>query len=378
MEIAGASTTTAEQVPLRAAIQHLPGYKPGKPAATSGIVQYKLSSNENPYPPLPPVLEAIAEAALSTNLYPDMSCASITEVVATRWGVSPDSVSFGTGSVEVASQIIRAVAGEGDEVIFAWRSFEAYPILTALAGATAVHVPLTNDERHDLPAMAAAVNSHTRLIFVCTPNNPTGTSVTSDELHAFLAAVPSNVLVVIDEAYVHFNIDPAAAHGVDFFKTYPNVVVLHTFSKAYGLAGLRIGYALAPGYISAALRAVAIPFGVSDMAQKAALASLAAEAEVATRIALLVSERTKLHQQLTEIGWELFPSQANFVWLRTAEATGELEMVFAEAGVIVRAYGGDGIRISVGTSEANEKVIGAARTAYSRLLSSSALPNGKR
>jgi histidinol-phosphate aminotransferase len=360
------SSSTAERVQLRSALRDLPAYKPGKSAAVSGVVQYKLSSNENPYPPLPSVRETVAEAAAGINLYPDMACAAVTEAVAKRWDVPAGSVSFGAGSVEVASQIIRAVAGEGDEVIFAWRSFEAYPMLTALAGATAVHVPLTTDERHDLPAMSAAVTDGTRLIFVCTPNNPTGTSVTAEELHTFMESIPRDVLVVIDEAYVHFNVDPSAAQGIDFFRTYPNVVVLHTFSKAYGLAGLRIGYAIAPDYISAALRAVAVPFGVSALAQKAALASLDAEDEIEARITTLVAERENLHRGLVRIGWDVVASDANFVWLRTGEATQELEEIFTNAGVIVRAYPGDGIRISIGTVEANAKALETAKNAFSR------------
>ncbi|MBU8865504.1 histidinol-phosphate transaminase [Paenarthrobacter aromaticivorans] len=359
-------SSTAERVQLRSALRVLPAYKPGRFPAVSDVVQYKLSSNENPYPPLPSVRETVEKSAAGINVYPDMACAAITEAVAKRWDVPAGSVSFGAGSVEVASQIIRAVAGEGDEVIFAWRSFEAYPMLTALAGATAVHVPLTTDERHDLPAMSAAVTHRTRLIFVCTPNNPTGTSVTAGELHTFMESIPQDVLVVIDEAYVHFNVDPSAAHGIDFFRTYPNVVVLHTFSKAYGLAGLRIGYAIAPDYISAALRAVAIPFGVSALAQTAALASLNAEDEIKARITTLVAEREKLHSGLVRIGWDVVASDGNFLWLRTGEATHELEEIFTNAGVIVRAYPGDGIRISIGTVEANAKALEAAKNAFSR------------
>ncbi|MFW0772279.1 histidinol-phosphate transaminase [Paenarthrobacter nitroguajacolicus] len=361
--------STVERVQLRSALRDLPAYKPGKSAAVAGSLVHKLSSNENPYPPLPSVQEVVAEAAAGINLYPDMTCGAVTEAVADRWDVPAASVSFGAGSVEVASQIVRAVAGEGDEVIFAWRSFEAYPILTGLAGATAVHVPLTEDERHDLPAMAAAVTDRTRVIFVCTPNNPTGTSVTTGELHTFMEAVPQDVLVVIDEAYVHFNVDPAAAQGIDFFRAYPNVLILHTFSKAYGLAGLRIGYAIAPDYVSAALRAVAIPFGVSALAQKAALASLEAEDEIEARISALVAEREKLHRRLARIGWSVVASEANFVWLRTGEATQELEEIFTKAGVIVRAYPSDGIRISIGTAEANKKALQTAKDAFTHFTS---------
>ena len=278
--------------------------------------------------------------------------------------------------MEVASQIIRAVCDEGDEVVFAWRSFEAYPILTGLAGATAVKVPLTADERHDLPAMAAAVTERTKVVLVCTPNNPTGTSVTADELHEFMARVPSDVLVVVDEAYVHFNVDPAAARGIDFFREYPNVVVLHTFSKAYGLAGLRIGYAIAPDYISAALRAVAIPFGVSNLAQQAALASLAAESEVEERITALVEQRDHVHRQLTEQGWDLVESQANFVWLRTGEHTEEAEQIFARHGVIVRAFAGEGIRVSIGSPAGNQTFIVAAQGVLNHLNAATTPSNG--
>jgi len=354
-------------VSLRAALQSLPPYKPGKSAASSDVIQYKLSSNENPYPPLPSVLDAVNQMSPEMNLYPDMTCQAVTEAVAQRWGVEPSSVSFGSGSVEVASQIIRAVCDEGDEVVFAWRSFEAYPILAGLAGATAVKVPLTEDERHDLPAMAAAVTERTKVVLVCTPNNPTGTSVTADELHAFMKQVPEHVLVVVDEAYVHFNMDPAAARGIDFFREYPNVVVLHTFSKAYGLAGLRIGYAIAPAYISAALRAVAIPFGVTNLAQQAALASLAAESEVEERITALVEQRDHVHRQLTEQGWDVVESQANFVWLRTGPHTTAAEEIFTRHGVIVRAFADEGIRVSIGSPAANQTFIVAAQDVRAHL-----------
>jgi len=354
-------------VSLRAALQSLPPYKPGKSAASSDVIQYKLSSNENPYPPLPSVLDAVNQMSPEMNLYPDMTCQAVTEAVAQRWGVEPSSVSFGSGSVEVASQIIRAVCDEGDEVVFAWRSFEAYPILAGLAGATAVKVPLTEDERHDLPAMAAAVTERTKVVLVCTPNNPTGTSVTADELHAFMKQVPEHVLVVVDEAYVHFNVDTAAARGIDFFREYPNVVVLHTFSKAYGLAGLRIGYAIAPAYISAALRAVAIPFGVTNLAQQAALASLAAESEVEERITALVDQRDHVHRQLTEQGWDVVESQANFVWLRTGPDTTAAEEIFTRHGVIVRAFADEGIRVSIGSPAANQTFIVAAQDVRAHL-----------
>jgi histidinol-phosphate aminotransferase len=241
---------------------------------------HKLSSNENPYPPLPSVIAAMADAVSNMHRYPDMAAPELTRLLAERYGVAENEIAFGGGSVEVAAQLIRAFAGAGDEVMYAWRSFEAYPILVRGAGATPVQVPLTAELKHDLPAMFAAITDKTRVIFVCTPNNPTGPTVDHDALHDFLTQVPKRVLVVVDEAYVHFQNDPAAARGIDLFREFENVAVLHTFSKAYGLAGLRLGYTIAREKIQEGLRKVAMPFAVTDVAQAAGVASLAAEEEL--------------------------------------------------------------------------------------------------
>src|SRR6218665_1875973 len=237
----------------REAVERLPAYIQGKSLPDA----VKLSSNENPYPPLASVTEALRQRLERINLYPDMGAFALRERIAEQHGVRIEEVAVGAGSVEVAAQLINASAGEGDEVIFAWRSFEAYPILVQVAGATPIPVPLTADERHDLDAMAAAVTPRTRLIFVCTPNNPTGAVVHRDELERFLAAVPKEVLVVIDEAYVHFDTDPDSADGVDFFRGPETVAVLPPFSKACGLPPLRVGYATAHEPVAANLRRVA-------------------------------------------------------------------------------------------------------------------------
>ncbi|SDM49658.1 histidinol-phosphate aminotransferase [Cryobacterium flavum] len=348
-------------VQQREAISRLPAYKQGTAAGDSGA--YKLSSNENPYPPLASVTQAIASALGEIHLYPSMAVAEVTERIAERFNVSSDNVAFGAGSVEVLSQIIHASAGAGDEVIFAWRSFEAYPILVQVAGATPVAVALTADECHDLPAMADAITSQTRLILVCNPNNPTGAFVTADELHAFMARVPENVLVVVDEAYVHFNRDTASAVGIDFFRRYPNVAVLHTFSKAYGLAGLRIGYAIAPTAVAANLRRVALPFGVTALAQRAALASLDAEAELTLRIDEIVAERTRVLAALRASGWRGASSQGNFVWLRTFNDTDRVNAVFIAEGILARAFPGEGLRVTIGTAKQNDRFLVAASAA---------------
>lgn len=341
-------------------IQNIPVYRPGKSSVEGwdGPV-YKLSSNENPYPPLPSVLGVIADAASHIQRYPNMAVPELRVALAARLGVQPEELCFGSGSVEVAGQLIRAFAGAGDEVIYAWRSFEAYPILVRGAGATPVQVPLTEDHRHDLPAMLAAITERTRVIFICTPNNPTGTVVGHDELREFLQAVPSHVLVVIDEAYVHFQTDPDAARGLELYREFDNVAVLHTFSKAYGLAGLRLGYAVAREDVRDGLEKVALPFGVTDIAQAAGVKSLEVEGELQERIDVLVAERDALEAYLATTEWNAPLSQANFVWLPAGAKTDALQEHLMSRGIIGRAFSGDGIRISIGSPEANASLTAA-------------------
>jgi histidinol-phosphate aminotransferase len=341
-------------------IQAIPGYKPGKSTVDGwdGPV-YKLSSNENPYPPLPSVVAAMADSIGHMQRYPNMAAPALTKVLAERYGVLQSQIAFGGGSVEVAAQLIRAFAGAGDEVMYAWRSFEAYPILTRSAGATPVEVPLTADLHHDLPAMLAAITERTRVIFICTPNNPTGTVVGHEELRAFIAQVPSRILVVVDEAYVHFQDDPAAARGLDLFREFENVAVLHTFSKAYGLAGLRLGYTIAREDVQDGLRKVAMPFAVTDIAQAAGVASLEAEAELQARVDILIAERARVTAALTAAGWPVTPSQANFVWLQLGDQTDAVQHQLASGGIIARPFSGNGIRITVADPEANDALIAA-------------------
>jgi len=308
------------------------------------------------------VVDALGALTSSLHLYPEIAATALIAKLAERFGVGPDEIALGSGSAEVVSQLITASAGEGDEIIFAWRSFEAYPRMVRIAGATPVPVPLTEDGRHDLPAMAAAVTDRTRLILVCSPNNPTGTSVTKEELDSFLHSVPRDVLVVIDEAYVHFNNDAHAADGLDFFRRYENVAVLHTFSKAYGLAGLRIGYAIAPEQVVANLRRVALPFGVTALAQKAAVVSLDAEAELRERVDYVIAERSRVAEALRDAGWRAFDSFGNFIWLCTGEQTALVDQQLQERGVIARAFAGEGIRVTIGSSEMNDVFLAAVRT----------------
>ncbi|MFT4123028.1 MAG: histidinol-phosphate transaminase [Microbacteriaceae bacterium] len=343
-----------DRVVLRPEIAAMEPYRQGR-AAPEGA--FKLSSNENPFDPLPSVREAIAAA--SVNRYPDALSTTLRDRLAERYGLDVDQVQVGAGSVSVLSQLITAAASVGDEVLYSWRSFEAYPGLVAVAGATSVTVPNTADHRHDLPAMAAAITERTRVVIVCSPNNPTGTVVSREEFAAFMERVPASVLVVLDEAYVEFVRDPAAVRGPELLGRFGNLVVLRTFSKAHGLAGLRIGYALGPAYVMDAARAVAIPLSVTEAAQRAAVASLDAEPELLQRVARLVEVRERALDGLAAQGWRLPRSHGNFVWLPTGERTAEAAETFARHGIVARALG-EGLRISIGEAEAVENLLAAA------------------
>lgn len=372
-EDTGAASAAAQrQVRLRSSLLGLPAYKPGKPAPSEGRTAfapssfpynsyyYKVSSNENPYPPLPSVLQVVQDAARSLNRYPDMAVATLTEALARRLEVPADHIATGTGSVGVLGQILAATCEPGDEVVYAWRSFEAYPIVAGVAGATSVQVPLTADARHDTAAMADAVTERTRLILVCTPNNPTGPAVFQDELDLLLEQVPPDVLVVVDEAYAEFTKDPRVCDALATYRRHPNVAVLRTFSKAYGLAGLRVGFAVAHEPVARALRQTAVPFGVSTIAEQAAVASLAAYDELAERVAALVAERERVLTGLRAAWVEVSESQANFVWLPLGERTTEFAEAAQAAGLVVRPFPGEGARCTVAEPEANDILLEVA------------------
>ncbi|MFF3411215.1 histidinol-phosphate transaminase [Streptomyces sp. NPDC002742] len=339
---------------LRADVSGLPRYVPGRPAP-SDLVD-KLSSNENPYPPLPSVLAAMREELGRVNRYPDPASSELVTDLSAALAVPPEHLVPGTGSLGVTKDLLRAAAGEGDEVVFAWRSFEAYPKLIWATGATPVPIPL-RDERHDLRAMADAVTDRTRLVFVCNPNNPTGTAVHRTELEHFLDRVPGHVLVVLDEAYREFVDDTDVPDGIACYRDRPNVAVLRTFSKAYGLARLRVGYAVAHPPVAAALRACAVPFGVNGLAQAAARACLNAEPELLERVQTLMNERAKVTRALRDAGWNVPDSQANFVWLRTGPHTPAFADACEAAGVMVRPFGDEGTRITIGTPEENDRLL---------------------
>jgi len=354
-------------LPLRAAIAGLPSYRPGKPAPLGpGGISYKLSSNENPYPPLPGVIEAVASASAAMNRYPDMANAAMTAAVTDRWGLDADQLAFGTGSVAVLYHLLQTVCAEGDEVVYAWRSFEAYPIAVQVTGATPVPVPLAPGAVHDLGAIHSAVTARTKAIVLCSPNNPTGPALEHAAVLQLAEAVRDDILIILDEAYVEFVTDPAAVRGLEILASRPNVAVLRTFSKAYGLAGFRVGFCVADPTVARAVRSVSLPFGVSVVAQAAVIASLAAEEALLARVQNLVQERDGLASGLRELGFDVPSAQGNFVWLPAGDQTTAYATAFAHAGLMVRPYAagdpGDGARITVGETEANALVLAVAAT----------------
>ncbi|MFB7090325.1 histidinol-phosphate transaminase [Streptomyces sp. NPDC056296] len=358
---------------LRTALDDVPTYTPGRPAASGAVPGWKLSSNENPFPPLPGVLQAVAAASERLQRYPDMACGALTDELATRLNVPAAHIALGTGSSGLLQQLLQITTEPGDEVVLPWRSFESYPIVTRLTGARPIQVPLTTDEAHDLDAMAEAVTHRTRLVLVCTPNNPTGRALHRDKLERFLDRVPTDVLVAVDEAYVEFVRDPACADAVQLYRHRPNVVVLRTFSKAYGLAGLRVGYAVAHQPVATALRKAAVPFGVSTVAHDAAIASLQRTDELKARVEHLVAERTRVRADLLGQGWTVPDSQANFVWLRLGRHTDAFTTACQQAGVAIRPYGEEGVRITIGERQANDIVLTVA-DAFRRNLPDTAPP----
>lgn len=336
----------------RPALTGVPAYRAGRAASGDAV---KLSSNENPFPPLPGVEAAICDAAGGVNRYPDFGSTRLIQALADRLGVDSDQISVGTGSVAVLVQVMTAMVESGDEVVMPWRSFEAYPIVVQLSGATQVRVSLTPDHAHDLDAMAAAITDNTRVVLVCTPNNPTGTVVGRRQLVEFIDRVPHDVLVVVDEAYFEFVRDTNSSSALDLALSHDNVLVLRTFSKAFGLANLRVGYGVGARAIVEELRKTQLPFGISTVAEGAALAALAGEAELLRRVDVLAEERDRVLGELATKPIAVPASQGNFVWLPLGSDAETFAQRCEEAGVVVRSFPGDGVRVTIGERAANDQ-----------------------
>lgn len=349
-------------IPVRHGILDIPRYRAGAaPAAPPGVRPHKLSSNEHFLDPLPEVLAALADST-AVNRYPDATARPLREAVAEAFDVSADAVLPGAGSLEVLSRILQAYTGGGadgaaDEVVLAWRSFEAYPIAIAAVGATPRPVALTPAGEHDLEAMRAAVGPRTRVVILCSPNNPTGPALGHAETAAFVRALPADVLVVVDEAYGEFVRRPDALDTLALVREHRNVVVVRTLSKAHGLAALRVGYAIGDPELLDPVWRVVLPFPVSAAAEVAAVASLRALPRVLERADAVVREREVLVDGLRERGIGHPEAHGNFVWLPVGARAAELADAAGRAGLSVRAFAGDGVRVSVGEREATERTL---------------------
>jgi histidinol-phosphate aminotransferase len=351
------------RVRLRPEIEAMVAYDAGPQAADGAFL---LAGNENPFDPLPNVLEAVRAAPFSR--YPDAAARNLRTALARRHHVPLESVHVSAGSVSIIYELIRALAGPGDEVVMSWRSFEAYPKAVTVAGATGVTVANTPDGGHDLVAMAAAVTERSRLILVCSPNNPTGAVVAHEDFVAFMDAVPPTVVVAIDEAYVEYVRDPDAVRSTDLVSRYSNLVILRTFSKAYGLAGLRVGYALGAPALLRAVRSTALPFAVTEVGQAAALASLDSEDALNERVDRIVGLRTLVVSALRAQGWNVPEPGGNFVWIPTGRATLDAAALYRSRGMLVRAFPPDGIRITIAEEASIRPLIDASREVADQVL----------
>jgi histidinol-phosphate aminotransferase len=325
-----------------------------------------MASNESPYPPVPEVVEAITRALGGLNRYPDPSNSALRRRLGERHGVPASRIAIGNGSCDVLLAAGEALLEPGAELVYAWPSFSVYPHLAASSGARAIEVPLDGEDRHDLEAMRREVTVATRLAIVCNPNNPTSTALPLDEIAAFVADVPRHVCVILDEAYVEFNMLQDPDESVALLARHPNLVLLRTFSKAYGLCGLRVGYGLCGSEeFRIAVDQVRQPFFCNAAAQAAALEALEHQDEVTRRVERNLAERIGLEDGLRVLGIEPAASQANFIWFDLGEGRDEAEVVrgLAEQRVLVRAgaaLGREGaLRVTVGTAAENERFLAA-------------------
>jgi len=341
-------------VHIRPEILSLPAYKQGRPAPADS---FKLSSNENPAPTPDWVDGAIAGATVGR--YPESTSRVLRERLAKIWGCDPEELIVGAGSVSVLYQLIQATSGPGDNIVFAWRAFEAYPWTATVAGAEARRIPNRTDHSHDLDAMVAAIDARTRVVMLCTPNNPTGTAITTADFEQFMQRVPESVMVILDEAYAEFVDDPTIVRGEEHKGRYSNLDILRTFSKAWGLAGLRIGFAVGHRSILSAANSTAIPMVVTEQAQRAALAVLDHSEEALEVVSNIIERRTELWNALIAQGWNIPSPHGNFVWLPTGAHTDAAAQILEDGGIIARVFTGEGIRVTVGEAESIPAVVAA-------------------
>jgi histidinol-phosphate aminotransferase len=333
------------------------------PVSLDGRRPDDLSMNETPYPPLPSIRRLVQDGSAEINRYPDRRSTALVAALAQRLGVAEEAVVVGPGSAGLCQHLVQSF-GPKPDVVHAALTFEGFPLFVRNAGGRSVAVPM-NGYGHDLAAMAAAVTSDTRCVLICNPNNPTGALLHRDEIEAFLDRIPDDVPVVIDEAYREFVTDPDAPDGMDLYRAHDNVGVLRTFSKAYGLAGLRVGYAVLPPRMAPLAGLIGAVFFPGSLAQAAGLASLQPEVtgELMQRCATLAQSRTRLTGELRELGLTVAPSQANFLWLPLGAQAKPFADRAREAGILVWLVDGEGVRITIGSDEANARVVELARQA---------------
>jgi histidinol-phosphate aminotransferase len=351
-------------------IESLSPYVPGKPIeelqrelGLSKIV--KLASNENPLGPSPKALAVLGEASATLHRYPDGGAFKLRTALADRWKVALDQVILGNGSDEILGMLARAFLSPGDEAVMADNTFVIYHMEVTAAHGKAVAVPL-KDGRHDLEAMARAITPRTKLLFVCNPNNPTGTMVGAAEVDALMAAVPDHVIAVFDEAYVEYARDPQFPDSLGYVKRKRHAIVLRTFSKIYGLAGLRIGYGITTPEIANYLNRVRPPFNANSLAQRAALAALGDEEHVAKSRALNQSEMAVVRDGLAAFGFQPLPSEANFLYFDAKRDGRAIFEALLREGVIVRHIQGSWIRVTIGLPEENRQFLQALKTVLGR------------
>lgn len=350
-------------------LARMPGYQAGVPTgqapeaiAAGGIAQ--LASNESPFPPHPQVVEAIREAAGAMNRYPDPDATLLRRRLADRYETEPGRIAVANGSCEILLAAAEALCEPGAEIVYAWPSFSMYPYLAALTGAREIKVPLAAGDVHDLDAMAAEVTAATQLLLLCNPNNPTATHIPAARISAFLEDVAPHVTVILDEAYVEFQTDDDPDATLDLLDRFPNLVVLRTFSKAYGLAGLRVGYAIGASTFRAAVDAVRQPFSVNALAQAAGAEAILHQDDVLRRVESTIAERLRVEEGLHSLDLATSESQANFSWIDLGDAD-EAEIVagLGEREIAVRPgtpLGDPGhIRVSYGTREEDDRFLAA-------------------
>lgn len=341
---------------LRKDLAGIPPYVPGKRNPTA----LKLSSNEVAFGPLPAATAAMEKACATVNRYPDMGATDLIQALSEELHLPTSHIAVGVGSSALCQQLIDATCTTDSEVLFPWPSFEGYPIFVQVNGAKPVPVALDENFRNDLDALAARITDHTRVVFVCNPNNPTGTTVTEEAFRAFMDRVPTDVIVALDEAYFEYHRTDSTPDATQLVQHYPNLIGLRTFSKAFGLAGLRVGYAFGNPEIISALNKVALPFAVNSIGQAAALASLQHIDQLKERTNEVVQQRQRLQEELSARGYTVVPSQSNFIWL-PLEQPGDIEGLLQkleQANVLVRVFR-EGVRITVTDNTEMDRLLAA-------------------